>query len=251
MSKILAFAGKMQSGKSTSAKFIFGKIMQEFNLTSKFDVDDDGDLIIDSFIVDENGNKIIRPGILDIYRRDFDFVEYAAYKLWPHVKIYSFANTLKESVVEIFGISENLVFGNNDCKNTLTDIPKVNVDGNMVGYLTIRELLQDFGALCRKMKPSCWIDACLNRIKNESPEYAIIDDCRHINEVKKLKEYGANIIKLNRANFSSTHQSEIELDSIENNQYDYIVDNQNLSMKEKNKELLNALTKIQWIKGSI
>lgn len=251
MSKILAFAGKMQSGKSTAAKFVFGKIMQDFNLTSKFDVDEDGDLIIDSFIIDENGNKIIRPGILDIYRRDFDFVEYAAHKLWPHVKIYSFANTLKESIVEIFGISEKLAFGNNECKNTLTDIPKTNPDGVMVGYLTVRELLQDFGALCRKMKPSCWVDACLNRIERESPEYAIIDDCRYFNEIKKLKERGASIVKLNRSNFSSTHESELGLDTIENSYYDYIIDNQNFSMKEKNKEILNALINIQWIKGLI
>lgn len=251
MQKIIAFAGKMQSGKSSGARFISGLRMKEDNIVNHASIDDNGDLLVNASMTDEKGNQISGIAILDIYRRDFDYLQFAIERIWPSCKVYSFAATLKESIIEIFQIDEELVYGNNEQKNTLTDIPKTDVDGVMTGCLTVRELLQEFGAKCRKLKPNCWVNSCLNRVQREDLPYCVIDDCRHANEVEKLKKVGAKIIRLKRNPNSGTHISETDLDHLPDSEFDYIINNENMTIHEKNSEILLALQQFGWTQGKI
>ena len=72
--------------------------------------------------------------------------------MWPHVKLYSFADGLKQLCMEFFGLSHNQVYGTDTDKNTKTnimweDIPtwqNSSLNTNR-GAMTSRELLQYFG----------------------------------------------------------------------------------------------------------
>ena len=56
MTKILAFAGKKQSGKNSCCSFLHGYQMKSYNLVDSFDLTTDGHLVIDSVSVGAEGS---------------------------------------------------------------------------------------------------------------------------------------------------------------------------------------------------
>lgn len=117
MSKILGVAGKKQSGKNTTANIIHGLVLMEKNMIMDFNIDQYGKLFIKT--KDKFGQE--GWGEFDICRRDKEFVEYAEYNLWPFVKLYSFADTLKWLCVDIFNVPDECVWGTNEQKNQVQE----------------------------------------------------------------------------------------------------------------------------------
>ena len=66
--KILAFAGTKQSGKSTACNFIHGYQMRCYGIVDDFAVLDDGSLVVDTAIIDEKGQEQQGAATLDIDR---------------------------------------------------------------------------------------------------------------------------------------------------------------------------------------
>lgn len=230
MVKILGIAGKKQSGKNTAANFINGKIMKQMGLISGFNIDSKGQLIIHTCV---KGDE--ERAMFDITRKDSSFCEYAHHNLWPHVKLYSFADGLKNLCVEFFGLKPEQVYGTDKQKNTTTnikweDIPtwensSLNVNR---GNMTSRELLQYFGTdIMRKMYTNIWVDYAINTIKKEQSELAILADVRFPNEVDAIKQAGGKVIRLTREFKEDAHSSECALDkdSYDWNNFDFIIDN--------------------------
>jgi hypothetical protein len=181
--KIIAFAGRKQSGKTTCSEFI----VEGFN--------------------NMRGSS-------------------------DSAKIYNFADPLKKDVcMNVLGLTYDQCYGNDDSKNELTN-----------NYwdekqLTAREVMQIVGTdMFRKMQHNVWVDATLLKIKNETPELAIIADCRFPNEIKAIKDAGGLVIKLNRNPHNSNHASETALDSINYDQrnFDIVILNQYLTVDEQN-----------------
>src|SRR6056300_953958 len=114
MTKILAFSGKKQSGKSTSSNFIHGYQLRAFRVIENFALNEEGDLLI------KTGESDDSYGLLDVNRVDGQFAEWAGYNMWPYIKKYSLATPLKLIAVELFGLSEEQVFGTDAQKNTKT-----------------------------------------------------------------------------------------------------------------------------------
>lgn len=185
MTKIIAFAGRKQSGKTSAAK-----------------------LIMDSF-----PNK--------------------------QITIYSFATPLKQLCVDILGLDPKQCYGEDEHKNE-----KVDCYWNDA-QLTAREVMQIVGTeWFRAMQHNVWADATIRKIQKESPEIAIIDDCRFPNEVEAVQNAGGFVIKLNRNVHKSTHASEVALDR---NNYDElnfngVVQNQFMDIEAKNETILRILT---------
>lgn len=191
MIKIIAFAGRKQSGKTTCSEFV----AKYFNGT------------IEPF----NG-----------------------------AKIYNFADPLKNDIcINILGLTYDQCYGNDDSKNTLTDIIWDNKK------LTAREVMQFVGTdIFRKMKYDVWASATIQKIQRDQPKLAIIADCRFPNEVDAVKNAGGVVIKLTRNNFNSNHESEVALDydKYDHSNFDLVIDNQKIGIKEQNMAVFNFLS---------
>jgi hypothetical protein len=242
MTKILAFSGKKQSGKTSGANWIVGQVLVANNVLHDFHINDNGELIVPY----DFGNDVqYHP--LDMCDKRPIMQEYLAEKVWPHVKVYSFADILKESVMNIFGIEYKQLYGSDDEKNQLTKYTredfakllgdKIKIVNPSPNYMSGRDILQIFGTdICRTIYYDVWVDACIRQIKKDDSELAIIIDCRFFNEIEAVhKEYG-KVIRLTRnIHPEDTHESETALDNCSD--FDYILDNSNITIEQKNQKI--------------
>jgi hypothetical protein len=198
MTRIIAFAGRKQSGKTTCAKFL-------------------------EHIFNTIGTS----------------------------QIYNFADPLKQDIcINIFGLTYDQCYGDDTKKNEYTDIRWEDVPGyaenwqEYQGYMTAREVMQVIGTdIFRKMKNDVWASATIKKIVKDNPNFAIIADCRFPNEVDCVKKAGGLVIKLNRNPYNSCHASEIALDvdKYDQNNFDLIIDNKQMSITEQNNAILKFL----------
>lgn len=249
-SRILAFAGNKQSGKSTSSNFLHGYQLRCQGIIESFYVIDTGELVVTTNVINENGDEEKGEAILDITRQDLEFAEWAMYSMWPFVKKYSFASPLKEIATGLFGLTHEQCYGTDEQKNTLTnirwgDLPTVNKKSKKK-KLTAREFLQYFGTdICRSMFTDIWTDRCIADIRHEEPLVAIIDDCRFPNEVNAIQKAGGKVIRLTRSLHKDSHKSESALDDWDN--FDAVIDNQHMSMQDTAKKLIETLDLWGWL----
>lgn len=268
--RILGFAGHKQAGKSTCANFLHGYQLRAHGVINGFDILVDGELVIETVMIDSDGVEQSGKGALDTTRTDPEFAEWAAYNMWPYVKRYSFASTLKEIAVGLFGLKEENIYGNNIQKNQKTsfnwsdmpgvitsaalakkkDIKKLIDDGVLIyhkaGRMTHREFLQFFGTdICRKVYEDIWRDKLIEDIVRESPLLAVIDDCRFPDEIEAIQDAGGKIINLTRSKFTDSHASESALDEFSG--FDAVIDNENLSIHETNMKIIEHLDQWGWL----
>ena len=93
-----------------------------------------------------------------------------------------------------------------------------------------RIFLQFLGDWARKQQADIWVNKLIDKMKNATTSVFVTDD-RYLNELKRLKEEGFIIIRINadentrieRGATNLLHSSEMELDLFTN--YDYIIDN--------------------------
>lgn len=188
MTKIIAFAGRKQSGKTTCSEFVKSLYPEELN-----------------------------------------------------VKIYNFADPLKQDIcMNILGLTYDQCYGDDEAKNAITDIVWENKN------LTAREIMQFVGTdIFREMKTDVWASATIKKITNESPDVAIIADCRFPNEVDAIKKANGVVIKLTRNPFNSDHISETALDptNYDPRNFDTILTNHLLSVPHQNEVIYRFLKK--------
>jgi energy-coupling factor transporter ATP-binding protein EcfA2 len=249
MQKVLVIAGAKQSGKSTSAKFIHGHLMKQAGVITNYRIDEDDDLLITL----PTGQECI----LDIHRNDPEFVEFAAFNVWPYAKVYSFAEELKESAMRIFSLDPQCLYGSDEDKNQPTHIKWKDIV-NLVSverfqqiqhkldeFLTHRELLQEFGTICRIFYPDCWIQATWSKIRAEGFPLAIIDDGRYENEVDfSNQEEGVYVVRLTKRPFKNDNHTSELIHTVPANKFFAEIDNENLTIDEKNNEIKLLLEKI-------
>lgn len=254
MTRILAFSGKKQSGKNTLCNFLHGYQLKSFGVIDGFEIMEDGKLIIDTMIKDDNGKDQRGKGEVDVTRTDIEFSIWAMDSVWPFIKHYAFATTLKEIAIGLFGIDRELLYGNDEQKNTLTDYKwedmPTKVKGKS-GFMTAREFIQYFGTeICRKMYPDVWTDKTISDITTEQPHFAVITDARFENEIKAVQQAGGKVIRLTRTvDGEDAHDSETALDSY--NGYDGVIDTQNLTIQESCIKLLELMEQWGWFSNEI
>ena len=268
--RILAFAGHKQAGKSTCCNFLHGYQLRANGIINSFDILTDGSLVIDTIMIDSDGNQKTGKGALDTKRTDMDFAEWAAYSMWPYVKQYSFASTLKEIAIGLFGLKQENINGTNIQKNQTThfnwkdmpgvitsatlakkkDIKKLINEGTLIyhkpGKMTHREFLQYFGTeICRKIYEDIWRARLIEDITREEPLLALIDDCRFPDEVETIQNSGGKVINLTRSNFKDDHASESSLEGF--TEFDAVIDNEKLSIHETNIRIIQLLDEWGWL----
>ena len=242
MTKILAFSGRKQSGKTTCSNFIHGYQLRAFRAIENFAITEEGSLLI---ATDSSSQEY---GELDVRRKDQQFAEWASYNMWPYVKSYSLAMPLKLMAIELFGVKEEQVFGTDAEKNTKThlmweDMPGINENK---GPMTAREFLQFFGTeVCRNIHQDIWADRLIKDIQMESSLLAIVDDVRFENEVEAIQGAGGKVIRLTRSLYEDNHSSETNLDECE--KFDAIIDNQDMNINETNHRIIGLLDEWGWL----
>lgn len=181
----------------------------------------------------------------------------------PLVKQYSFAEPLKNFLINVFGFDFEQCYGTDEEKNSLTKIKWINLPFDVETIqklfksarpndpmfdldtrMTAREVMQIFGSnVCRKMYNDCWAQATLNKILTDKPEYALITDARFPNELEVFKPYKPIIIRLSRDLFHSTHISETALDGYDFSSFDDygVIMNDNMTLETKNKWVVSCI----------
>jgi len=263
MTRIIGISGKKQSGKSTSANWLHGLVLKDQGMVEDFNVDAKGKLAIETS--DQSGKK--GWGVFDVGRTDDAFVEYAEEEMWQHVKMYSFADTLKSLAVHLFNLRSEQVYGSEEDKNSLTefgweDMPGITTNPHLLqmgavdmgcktfgvtyhaaGPMTAREFMQYFGTdLMRKMYSNIWTDNTIKKILAEGSELAVVPDVRFPNEVKTILDNGGEVIRLSRVYGEDGHESETCLDpeNFDHSKFTHVIENADIGIGG----LLNQLTKI-------
>lgn len=260
MGNIIAFAGAKQSGKTTSLNYLHGYEMLGCGFIKRFFVDENGRLVVNAVYLDGNDREFESMGVFDVFQDNPRFVEYAKSTFWPFIKGYNFADPLKRMLMVMFGLSREQVYGSDEQKNSLTDIRWENMPGVVTdsddlkgawqipgltyhepGPMTAREVMQYFGTdVMRKIKDNIWPDLCLNQIKQDDPNLAVIGDCRFKNEIDAVHATGGKVIYFTRNSESSDgHESEQAAKYIDD--YDFVLDNKNMSIDEQNQAILEKV----------
>jgi hypothetical protein len=200
-------------------------------ISKEIKIEDSGDIILSDLYGNELYNKITPR-----YELEKDFVINNLYKeLDEHIKIYNFADTLKQNVcMDVLGMSYQQCYGSDKEKNSMTGLYWENQQ------LSAREVMQFIGTdIFRKVKRTVWIDSTMSKITKEKPNMSIITDCRFPDEVDAVKNAGGYVIRLTRNLHNSSHISETALDedNYDWNNFDYVLDNQNLTIYEQSLQI--------------
>jgi hypothetical protein len=265
-------AGKKQSGKNTLANFVTGYTITQLArrgepyLPTRFTIDEEtGELIISPPIDPALTEQPVGEHILNLYDQDPEVTTWLYDCVHPRVKVYSFADKLKEAVSVIFGVPISLLYGTDEDKRQFTNVKwkdmcalipakkaaEIKRGERYEQNMTVRELLQYFGTnICRKLYGECWVDACFRSIEVEQPEIAIIADCRFRNEVMASKKRKAKIVRLERSPYKDLHDSEVDLDKMQKNNFNLVI-GKDVTIREQNQLLLDAMYEWGWFENHL
>ena len=165
------------------------------------------------------------------------------------VEITSFASPIKRFCIDVVGLTHEQVYGTDEQKNSLTHIKWVNMpheirhrydfpNTRQAGsgpyndttrtFLTAREVMQLFGTDIMRnfFDYDIWATAPFAKYKSSTLDYVIIDDCRFPNEADMALKYNALFIRLERNVLGEDiHVSEKALDDYNQDNYSYVIDN--------------------------
>lgn len=229
---IIGFSGKKQSGKSTSGNFLVSIVMANLGIAENISLNPDGLIVVSDLFGDR-----LYQGVFDasIARSNDFMIQKALDTLSPHIKLYSFADVLKQDIcMNVLGLTRDQCYGSDEAKNSYTgmlweDRP-----------MTPRDIMQFIGTdIFRKLQPNIWVDATMRKIQSDNSKIAVITDCRFPNEVSAIQNNQGKVVRLSRAPFESDHISETILDSdhFDWKQFDYIIDNKEMSIYDQCLEL--------------
>ena len=250
MTKIIALCGKKQSGKTTLSNYIHGHEMKRHDVIEKFFISDNGQLVVNCTFHDESGKEFEEMGVLDLQQKTDEFYQYASRRIWPLVRAYNFADSLKEICVMLFNIPPECVYGTDEQKNQIQNhLLWENMPGsNRTGPMSSRDFMQFFGTdIMRKIYEPIWLENCFRRIEEDEPEIAVLGDCRFVNEITAVQNKGGKVIRLTRSLYNSTHQSEIDADNYD--KFDAVIDNHDLSIKESCDKFISVLVDMEVTKN--
>ena len=260
---ILGISGRKQAGKTTVANIIHGEVLLKNKLITDYNINDQGKLVIKT----TNAQNEEGWGEFDIERKDEEFMEYAHYNMWPYVKLYNYADPVKDMCINLFGFTYEQAYGTDEQKNqTLPDIRwedmprfqnmnlmvKMPIDARKSwdwreGEMTAREFMQFFGTdVMRKIHPNVWTNACLNKIKKEDSKLSIVADVRFPNEVEAINKAGGKVLRLERDVHQDKHVSEtaLDVDNYNHSNFWRVLDNKDIDIGQTIIEVRSILEKI-------
>lgn len=236
---VLGISGRKQSGKTTVGNFILSLYLSKLQMASKILLDEDGQILISDF-----GGKTEYEGVFKpdhVLGTDVESIRLLD-KLYSEIKIYSFADILKQDIcMNILGLTYAQCYGTDDEKNELTHLSWNDQQ------LSARDAMQIIGTdIFRKLDSNVWVKATIKRITIDKPNVAVITDCRFPNEIDAIKNIGGKTIRLTRNPHNSDHISEsvLDRDKFDWSKFDFVVDNAELSIYDQLNKVKNILDTI-------
>lgn len=235
---IICVSGKKRSGKNTCVNYIAASFLKRNGGIKDFHI-----------------NTL---GLIEARKNDHYFtVEEGEFNKVFHgteIKLYSFADCLKEFCINVLGLTYEQCYGTAEQKNSLTNLIWKNMPNekgitieNGRLQMKAREVLQYFGTdIVRKMCDNAWINATINKIKEDNIKLVLITDGRFPNEINAINNIGGKTIRLLRnVAGKDEHSSETVLDDYDKNKFSLIVDNRAMNVDEQCKFLKPHVD--QWI----
>lgn len=207
MTKIVAFAGRKQSGKTTSAEFLEKYFNETIKPIDGAKIYNFADSLKQDICMSILGLTYDQCYGEDIHKNTLTSIR------WRDMPEYNISWTYR-------------------------------TDYDVSGFMTARQVMQKIGTnIFRRIKHDVWSSALINKIKRESPKLAIIADCRFPNEAQAVKQGDGIVIKLTRNPYNSDHESETALDKINyaDHNFNLVVYNENISISEQNQVILKFL----------
>lgn len=265
MTKIIGFSGRKQSGKNTSAHFIYGLYLAGTGRFKDVGISNNGQIEV---LKNDNTIVIFEPQkyYLGIGYIDSEVMD-AVNQLSNTVKIYSFADPLKSDIcMRVLGLSYEQCYGTDEQKNAPTHLLWLDMPGTISvndsktlylkyderltkedfdsygltihdnGFMSGREVMEYVGThLFRRMMNTCWSNATLSTIKRDSPTVALICDTRFPNEVDAISDNSGIVIRLTRDPLQSKTDPECALDKdrFDWSRFDYVIDNSSMTIPEQ------------------
>lgn len=202
---LIAISGKMKHGKDTLA----------------------------DYIKNELSNKLKQKDYSTYYNQSGKVVE----------KI-SFSDPIKEAVWKIFpDLTKEDLWGSSQHRSKVIENYINPLTGN---DLTIRDCLTSLGSWGRARNVNCWVEASIKKANNliKRNRFVIIPDCRYKNEKEAIQKNNGIVIRVIRPDVGATTQdpSEIDLDDVPLNEFDFVVYNTSLdSLKDFAKNLVSQI----------
>ncbi len=227
---IITIAGKKGGGKNTLGNFCVGYYLKTIKKIHDFRIEKDGTLSIQPLCHGLNQFNNIKNG------------EFNPEIFGKSVKLYSFADPLKQFCINTLGLTFEQCYGSDGEKNELTHCTRqvvVPTDGGHEVHnerLTARAVMQRFGTeFVRSLWMDAWAFATYKKIKDEGYALAIITDARFPNEVSMGIEHGAKTIKLERCiSTTDLHPSETALDDYPDDKFDTVMHNADMTIEQQN-----------------
>lgn len=94
---------------------------------------------------------------------------------------------------------------------------------NVSPRLALQVLGTEYG---RRLCEDIWVNACVNHVRASSNSRWSIPDVRFKNELAAIQASGGRVVRLLRGKRESNHPSELELESIPLDAFDFVIDNQ-------------------------
>lgn len=265
MKHLIVSFGAKQSGKTSSATAFYGYLLTSLGIFPSVTFDASGKMYI---IYDKKSNEGIHFDIDDVSP---EMIKFKEKNIWGHIKHVSFADALKESIIRLFGVKREHIYGTDEDKNRLTNVKWANVWAflseerkrsledfwlrcsglgiKISECLTIRELCQVFGTdICRIIDHYCHVRSAIDKLIIDDPEYGYIPDGRFDNEFEyfelpETKEMLGDTrvwrVKYTRNSALNNPPGEQGLPEIDESRYDLVIDNKNLTVLEKNEIFIN------------
>ena len=246
--QIIGFAGSKQAGKDTACNFILATKIAELGISKSTRLTGTGEIEVTDIFDEAPSGQDWMP-----FKTPYvDIENLFSNELGKFVKIFSFAHKLKQICVDVLQLEQDLVFGNDEQKNTETHIrgDSIKPPTKHKGYMTIREVLQYVGTdMFRGLDPSIWVNACLNQIKKEQPELALISDARFENEIKAIQQEGGFVVGLTRSPFKKVVKDHISETAPQKclDMCDTVIKNETLTIPEQNEQIYLAVKHLNFI----
>ena len=160
------------------------------------------------------------------------------------VKHYSLAEPIKEMVMLMLpATNRNILYGPSENRKQI--VPGAFKDGQP---LTYRALLQDLGTdVCRSYKSDIWLDVLdynFQHYQNYGYDFFTISDCRFPNEIYHCKKNDFIVIRIKRpSQLILDHPSETLQDTVKDNEFNFIIDN-NGTIEDLKEKVINILKTI-------
>lgn len=238
---LIGFCGSKQSGKNTACNFIMATHLFDLGVSKKTRLNKKGEIEVSDLWGDHIPNHeffVFQNGIVDNFQIDIKPILADL-----PIKVYGFADKLKEILMSVFDLTYEQCYGTDEEKNQRTHLLWEDMPDHVgyFGHMTGREAMQHIGTnIFRAIFESCWTQYLVNRIKQEKPEIALISDMRFPNEVKAIKNEGGFVVRLLRTKpGEDLHASETSLNNFED--FDAVIDNRTMSIAEQNEAIYNTL----------